>query len=100
MGKLFPGDTERLRGTFKDANGDNADPTTVKVIYQKPDGTEITKTSGTDAEVVKQATGDYYIDIILDKAGIWCYRWEGTGNVTTAEEETFTVRESFVETLN
>lgn len=88
------GDRTEISASFTDPNsGDEPiDPTTVKVHYKKPDGTVTTKVHGTDVEVVKEDTGDYKIEITLDAAGVWRYRWEGEGAAIAAEEGQLLVR--------
>ena len=78
----------RVSGTFQ-VGGVDTDPTAVTVKHRKPDGTLVTKVFVTDAEVVKDATGQYHMDIDIDAAGQWWYRFEGTGTAQTAEEKNF-----------
>lgn len=88
------GDQVRAQTVFKNAAGTATDPSGVTVRVHEPDGTATTYTYGTDAEVVKSATGTYYIDITPDAAGAWSYRWAGTGSLVGAEETAFAVRRS------
>lgn len=66
------------------------DPTAVVAKYEDPSGNETTKTYGTDPEVVKESAGVYYIDISVDEAGTWYCRFNGTGTLQTATEQSFT----------
>ncbi len=51
---------------------------------------------GTDAELVKSATGVYHVDVDADEAGIWRYRFEsGSGVGQAATEGHFKVRNSY-----
>jgi hypothetical protein len=88
------GQLVRISGTFKDFAGALHDPTTVKVRWQKPDGTITIKTYVTDAEVVRDSIGAYRADIDANTQGTWKYRWEATGTGQAAKEEEFFVRAS------
>lgn len=85
----------RATGTFK-VDGVVTDPTTVTAIISEPDGTETTYVYGTDAELVKDSTGVYHVDISAMTAGRWVYRFEGTGAAQAAGERVFLVEESGV----
>jgi hypothetical protein len=73
------GATVRASVLIENAAGTDVDPTGLSVVTRNPAGTETTKVYGTDVEVVKAATGSYYIDIDLTTVGEWAYRWIGTG---------------------
>jgi hypothetical protein len=94
MGAYDKGDQVRVSATFKNIAGTATDPTTVVAKIKDPSGNVSTYTYGTDAELIKDATGMYHIDVDIDERGLWYYRWEATGAVKTAEESTFTVRQS------
>ena len=87
------GDVVRLTGTWTDPlNSDAAlDPTAVNLSIRNPAGTVTTYVYGDDAELVKSSTGVYYLDLDLDTAGIWHYRFFSTGTGKAAEEEYLTV---------
>jgi hypothetical protein len=88
------GDGLRLSAAFTDDNGDAADPTAVIFKLQDPDGEITTYTYGTDDEVVRDGVGAYHIDIDIEVAGAYRYRWAGTGVVQAAAEGSFTGRAS------
>lgn len=68
----------RVEGVFRDANGNLTDPSTVVAKYRTPTtGTVTTKTYGSDAEVVKDGTGRYHIDISATVVGDWFYAFLG-----------------------
>ena len=91
------GDRVRVSVTFTDDVAAPADPTTVTVKYKNSGtGTLTSKVYGVDAEVVKDDTGDYHIDIDVAAAGIWHYKFIGTGAVVAVEEGYFKVKESNV----
>lgn len=88
------GDVVRCTGTFTDADGNAQDPSGVIFRVEDPSGNEMTYIYGTDAEVIKTATGIYYVDVTIDEAGYWHYRFEGTGTGASGGESYFTVRSS------
>ena len=83
------GDKIRLSAAFVDIGNNPADPTTVTVKYKAPTTATVTKVYITDAEVIKDATGNYHIDVSINEAGGWKFRWEGTGAVEAAAQATF-----------
>jgi hypothetical protein len=89
------GDRVRCTGTFRDIDGDLADPTAI--VARVLDPLEIIQTfQGVD--VIKDAVGVYFVDLDVDVPGIWTYRFEGTGVVVAAEETAFYVERSAFET--
>lgn len=87
------GDTVQLTGDFYSLTGVLTDPTTVKVVIRTPTGSETTRTYA-GGTVTKVSTGVYTSDYAPATAGLYRYRWVGTGTVATAEESKFTVRET------
>jgi len=83
-----------LTAVFKDTAGTEADPTTVTFRLKKPDETVIVYVYGTDAELVKDSTGNYSVGYTPDMGGDFIYRWEGTGAVEVAGESTFSATAS------
>lgn len=69
----------------------DTDPTVVKCYYKDPNNTVTTLVYGTDAALVRDATGKYHVDISATTAGNWWYRFEATGTVTAANEAEFVV---------
>lgn len=104
MAAMFDvGDTVRAWGVFKAATFTVtagvpapayalADPTTVTLLVQEPDGTQTPYTYG-GGGVSKHSTGVFYRDLPLTAAGTWRLRWAGTGAAAAAEETLFLVRE-------
>lgn len=86
------GDRVRLRGVFTDLAGADTDPTTIVCKYQDPSGNETSVTYPTT--IVKESTGRYYLDLDIDEAGTWHYRWNGTGAVVAAGEQSFIARDT------
>jgi len=70
-------------------------PTTVTFKSKKPSGTVTTLVYGTDADLVRDATGQYHADVVTDEKGEWNFRFEGTGTCTAVEEAAFTVTSVF-----
>ena len=88
------GDVVRSTATFTNTAGTATDPTTITARLRLPDTNSADATAyvyGTDAEVVKSATGVYYMDVTCSRAGTYYVRWEGTGAVVQAEEDTWDV---------
>jgi len=86
------GDEVRFSCTFKDLNGNAVDPTTVVFKIKDPSSNVTTYTYGTDSEVVKDSTGNYHVDYVVDESGTWSVRWEGSGNISAAGEQKIYVR--------
>jgi len=80
------GDKPRLTATFEDGAGTDIDPTKVYFKYTDPSGNVTTYEYGVDAELVKSATGIYYVDLDLDEDGRWLWRWYSTGTGQSAEQ--------------
>jgi hypothetical protein len=65
---------------------------TATAIYKKPSASAPTVlTYGIDAALVKEATSKYYVDLLLDEAGVWKWRYEGNGIVDSAQQDSFSV---------
>lgn len=88
------GDQVKLTATFTNASAVAADPTAVTVKTKTPAGVTTTYTYGVDNEVVKSATGIYYILLTLATAGLWYVRFAGTGAIVAAAETSIDVMES------
>lgn len=88
------GDLITLRATFRenvDSAPTEADPTLVVCRVKKPDGNVSTPAVTNDAGL-----GKFSVEVALDQAGTWRYRFEGTGAVIAAGERRFRVRRSEV----
>lgn len=87
------GDLVRVSAPFTlVSSGAAVDPDVVKLTIKTPSGTVTTYIYGTDAEIVKDSTGNYHADISAGEAGTWHYRWWSTGNGQAAQEKRFEVR--------
>lgn len=85
------GNLVHVGATFRDANGQRADPNVVKLSVRTPGGTTTTYIYGTDDEVVRVSLGRFSSDIDADAAGTWYYRWWSTGDGQAADEGEFIV---------
>jgi hypothetical protein len=88
------GDLRALGVTFQNAAGSDADPTTITFRLLEPDGTVTVFVYGTDAEVVRDALGQYHVDWTLAQSGRHVARWEGTGAVHASVEDELYARRS------
>lgn len=89
------GNTLRRAAAFANAAGAAADPSTVTYKYRKPGSATVTSlVYGTDAEVVKDSTGNYHVDLELDTGGIWTDWWVTTGTPKKTTRGTFAVQEA------
>ena len=85
------GDLIRVTGTFTTAAGAAINPDVVRFIVRSPLGVETSYLYGTDVELVRSATGIYYVDVSADVEGTWYYRYYSTGSGQAAGEGSFTV---------
>lgn len=88
------GDVARLTaqfGVFVNGLFQAKDPDTITLRVKDPKNKITVFVSGTDPEVVRTGVGAYRLDQALDRDGTWHQRWEGTGEVPTAEEGKWTV---------
>lgn len=91
------GDVARLSAAFTDANAAAADPGGVQFKIREPDGTVTTYVYGTDAQLVKDSTGNYHVDWLIDQAGRHRYRFAGVASGQAAAESEFRAQPSRVE---
>ena len=80
-----------LSSAFTDADDVPVDPTLVTLYVRGSDGVKITYPS--DA-LTKVSTGVYTRQVIPEFAGVWRYRFEGTGAAIAAGENKFEVKPS------
>lgn len=79
---------------FENNLGAEADPTTVTFRLRDPEGESTAFVYNDDAQVVRTAAGRFYVIVDASKPGTWIYRFESTGAVKAADEESFKVLES------
>lgn len=78
MSTYYVGDTIRLLATFRNPSNAMIDPSTVSLIYTV-NGSPVTYTYGTSAEIVRLTVGNYSFTTTLNQAGSVIYEWQGTG---------------------
>jgi uncharacterized protein YfaS (alpha-2-macroglobulin family) len=84
----------RCSAAFTTAAGVAQNPGAVSFTVREPDGTATTYVYGTDAELVRASTGNYYVDVDATEAGTWRFRFAGTGTGQAAAEGMFRVDSS------
>ena len=88
-------DLVRCTATWTNSAGTKIDPTAVIFKFKFTlSGTITTYTYGVDAELVKEETGVYHVDIDANASGTWYYRFESTGTGQGADETHFIIHES------
>jgi hypothetical protein len=83
------GDTIRLSTTFK-VGVTLTDPDTITLTVTTPAGTPTSYTYGA-AQITKDSTGAYHKDVVVTAAGIWWWKWTGTGAAAGVDEGSETV---------
>lgn len=73
-GKHYVNSPVSLPVSFKDASGNDYDPTTVVLKTLDPWGTLATYTYGTDSNLTRTSAGHYACAVTPDQAGRWSYR--------------------------
>ena len=89
------GDQVKVAAAFTNAAGAAADPSAVVFKVRAPSGTVTTYTYGTDADVVKTATGAYYLLLTLSASELWYVRAAGTGAVVAADESVIRAEKTY-----
>lgn len=91
------GQTVRIPLTVTElSSNDLSDPSGITLKIRKPDQTLIVLTYGTDDALVKQSTGHYHADQVLNQPGNWLWRWEATAPNAGAVEGKLHVQASRV----
>ena len=85
------GDIVRVQGTFRDEDGDLADPSEVAIWIKAPSSTVATSTNPSNP-----STGVYYLDFEPGSSGQFYYRIFSDGALQASEEGMFRVRRRFV----
>ena len=80
----FPGNTLRLKATFKDADGVLIDPLTVTLTVRPPDGDPATFTG---VQLTNPSVGVYYATYTPTIAGHYDVGWQAT--TPSISNETF-----------
>lgn len=85
------GDTVSMNALYFKKDGTLGDPTSAVLKIKDPSGLQ------TSHSPVRDSVGTYHFDLVTDltdQAGLWEYRFEGTGAITSAEEKQFWLRET------
>lgn len=87
------GDVVRLPVTFSVGTPPVlTDPTAVTLTVRAPDGTTTIHPSWPpNGVVIKDQTGTFHADVTAGAAGLWTWKWVGTGTAAGVDEGTFTV---------
>ena len=62
-----------------------ADPTSVALYLEDPNNNV---TTVNPALIVRTGIGTYYYNFLPTSAGLWTYKWQGTGNVVCSSRDT------------
>ena len=85
------GDLVRCSGPFTNASDAAIDPSEVYFQVKNPSNQTTTYHYGQHAQLVKDSTGNYHVDIDADLCGTWYYRFYSTGTGQAADENSFIV---------
>lgn len=78
--------------TTKDGQPD--DPATVELRIRKPSGSLLVIAwPDPGSEIANPSTGRFEHAPVLDQHGVWYYRWTAVGDVVSAEQGDFYVRQ-------
>lgn len=93
MARYDVGDGIRFSVKFVDAaSGVFVDPSTVEFSLKSPGG-EVAKNTYPNG-ITRTAAGSYHIDSLIMEAGVFWYRWAGSGTHPAAIEGNFVVSRS------
>ena len=92
LGTFDLGDSVRVSGEFRASNV-LVDPTVVNFKFTNPAGTTTTYVYLTDAQLVKDAAGQYHVDINANARGRWAVRYYSTGTYQGADEQYFDIEQ-------
>jgi hypothetical protein len=91
MATYQEGDLVRIDTTITNAAGTKIDPTALTAYYRTPGGVTTTLVYLTDAALVRESTGVYYVHISATEPGPWFYSFKATGTGQSADESHFNV---------
>jgi hypothetical protein len=80
------GNIRRISAVFT-VGATETNPTVTTVRVRTPAGVETSYVYGTDAEVIRTATGRFYFDLTGTETGEYLVRFTGTGTVVAADSE-------------
>jgi hypothetical protein len=81
----------RLAVAFATVSGSiPTDPTDIKLFVKPPTG-GVTTYTYLLSQVIKDSTGMYHMDLLVNAIGVWTYKWQGTGSAqVTSPDQTLT----------
>jgi len=94
MSDIFTvGDTTRVSGAWADTANNNTpvDPSSVLFSVTSPDNVVVSYEYGVNPELIRESTGVYAVDILLNQAGTWSYHFWSTGDGASDEVTSFLV---------
>lgn len=83
----------KLRALFT-VSGVLTDPTTLGFKIENPTGSAATYIYGTNAELIREATGIYYVNFVMNTSGSWAFKFSGQGACYAAGEAEVSVNAS------
>lgn len=92
LGSFDLGDAVRISIEFQSL-GVFVDPTVVNFKFTTPGGATTVYVYGTNAELVKDSTGMYHVDINAVSRGRWLVRSWSTGTYQGADEQYFDIEQ-------
>lgn len=91
------GDKVRLSAAFTDIDELPSDPGGVRFTVREPGGVRTSYVYGSEAELVKDSTGNYHVDWLTTKPGRHRYGFYGITSGQAVDEGEFLVQPSKVE---
>lgn len=84
------GGVKRIEVDFRDSDSNLVDPaSSVIFTMREPDGTVTAYTYGVDAELVRDAVGEYHVDWTISQVGIHTYKWIGESGKYSPSTDAF-----------
>lgn len=85
------GDDVRVATVFKDSAGTAINPSAVYFKFTTPAGAETIYQYGVDAQLVRDSTGNYHVDIDASMLGVFRWKFYSTGSGKGADAGKFRV---------
>jgi hypothetical protein len=81
------GDLVRFAATCQASGGGFADASSIYFLYVRAQGRATHLYGVAPSQIVRAATGCYFIDVTIDSPGGWAVRWEASGGPFQAAQE-------------
>jgi hypothetical protein len=93
MSDYFNGRLVRCEANFRNPEDGYVlvDPDAITFKFKTPSGSTTIYQYGTNNQLVREATGVYYVNVVASEAGTWSYRFEASGGFVGNNEDSFTV---------